>query len=245
MNDSRSSSNIHRQAIDAALDSRWSEALKLNSQIIKEDPENIDALNRQGRCYFEIGKLSQAKKFYANVLNFDPYNPIALKNLKIISAFKKGGMEGKINPTNGHGRISPLLFLQEPGKTKVANLLKVAEPQKLSLVYPGMLVEMVTKNRRIHITDQQGNYLGILPDDLSHQILRLIKGGNKYNVLVKAVKVNGLSILIKEIFRSKKFKNQPSFLESNNHASYTELVSLNSEDDESDDSDDTEENQDS
>lgn len=232
MDDSRTSPNIHRQAIDAALDSRWNEALKLNHQIIKEDPENVDALNRQGRCYFEMGKLTQAKKFYSSVLTFDPYNPIALKNLKIISAFKKGDMEGKINYTSNHTRISPLLFLQEPGKTKVVNLLKVAEPQKLSLVYPGMLVEIVAKNHRIHITDQQGNYLGILPDDLSHQLLRLIKGGNKYNVLIKSVKVNGLAVLIKEVFRSKKFKNQSSFLESSNHSSYTELVSLNNDDEE-------------
>lgn len=241
MDDPRSSSNIHRKAIDAALDSRWHEALKLNQQIIKEDPENIDALNRQGRCYFEMGKLTQARKFYSSVLTFDPYNPIALKNLKIISAFKKGGMEGKTNHTNDHSRISPLLFLQEPGKTKVTNLLKVAEPQKLSLVYPGMLVEMVAKNHRIHITDQQGNYLGILPDDLSHQLLRLTKGGNKYNVLIKSVKVNGLAVLIKEIFRSKKFKNQPSFLESNNHASYTELVSLSSDDETEEEPDEEEE----
>ena len=33
--------------------------------------------------------------------------------------------------------------------------------------------------------------------------------------LMAIIKVNGLSVLIKETFRSKRFKNQPSFLESN------------------------------
>ncbi len=208
---------ITKQAIDAALDARWDEAVKLNQEIIKFDPKNIDALNRQARAYFELGKLNLAQKFYNEVLEYDPYNPIAQKNLKIIKTFKKVGVltdnKNITNGTNHIGRISPSLFLQEPGKTKIVNLLKVAEPQKLSMVYPGMQVEVVPKNRGLCVTDHRIGYLGALPDDISFQILRFIKGGNKYQAFIKSVKVNGLSILVREVFRSKKFKNQPSFLE--------------------------------
>ena len=105
--------------------------------------------------------------------------------------------------------------MQEPGKTKIVNLLKVAEPQKLSQSYCGMPVEMIIKNRKITIVDGYGNYLGVLPDDISHHLVRLLRGGSKYALFIKSIKVNGLSVLIKETFRSKRFKNQPSFLESN------------------------------
>lgn len=216
--DNNPQSNLSQLAIDAALDSRWEEAIKLNKKIIKLDPQNVDALARLARAYMEMGRLNLAKKYYSEVIRIDLYNPIALKNLKIIKSFKPNG-DPCIIHINGF-KLSASLFLQEPGKTKIVNLLKVAEPQKLSRSYCGMPVEMVVKNRKITVVDGLGNYLGVLPDDVNHYLLRLLRGGNKYDLFIKSVKVNGLAVLIKETFRSKRFKNQPSFLE-NSQATLT------------------------
>lgn len=213
--------NLYQKAIDAALDSRWEEALKINKKIIKLDPQNVDALNRQAKACMELGKPNLAKKYYSQVLKIDPYNPIALKNLKIIKSFKP---DGQNFVSDCHSRLSPSLFLQEPGKTKIINLLKVAEPQKLSLIFCGMKVEMVIKNRKITIVDSNGNYLGVLPDDINHHLLRLLKGGSKYELFVKSIRVNSLSVIIKEIFRSKRFKNQPSFLEYSKASTTTNIL---------------------
>lgn len=224
---------LNNQAIDAALNSSWDMALKINKQIIKKDPQNVDALNRQARVYMELGKSSLAKKYYCEALKFDPYNPIALKNLKIIKSFKSNNKGNQTILTHGAPKLSASLFLQEPGKTKIVSLLKVAEPQKLSMIYCGMQLDMVIKNRGITVVDLNGNYLGVLPDDTSHLIIRLLKGGNKFGIFVKSIKVNALSVLIKEIYRSKRFKNQPSFLE--NHGSVinsTLLPALDSSDEE-------------
>ena len=228
MDDSSLPSNLYQQAIDAALDSKWEEALKINKKIIKLDPKNVDALNRQAKAYMELGKPNLAKKYYSEALKFDPYNPIALKNLKIIKSYKPNGQAPTIC---SQGRLSPSLFLQEPGKTKMVNLLKVAEPQKLSSAFCGMKVNMVVKSRRITIVDLNGNYLGVLPDDVSHRMLRLSKGGNKYDLFVKSIRVNSLSIIIKEIYRSKKFKNQPSFLEYSDSPAATSILNYSDETD--------------
>lgn len=221
--DPSNKSSASQLAINAALECRWDDALKLNKQIIKENPENVDALNRLAHALFEKGSFSLSKKYYSLVLKYDPYNPIASKNLKIIQAFKKN-----IKPqTNGHNhatKISPGLFLQEPGKTKVISLLKVAEPQRLSQTYCGMQVNIIIKNRGITITDPENRYLGVLPDDYSHLLIKLIKGGNKYAAFIKSIKVNGLSILIRETFRSAKFRNQPSFLEFSQGTSSLEML---------------------
>lgn len=197
-------------AIEAALDCRWHQAIQLNSKIIKSDPANIDALNRMAHAYFETGNYKLAKKYYSQVLNFDPYNPIAIKNLKMLQAFKKSNGNGGSNTIL---RITASVFLQEPGKTKLVSLLKVAEPQKLSLVSPGCPAIMLAKNRGITVIDGKGGYLGVLPDDISFTLIRLMKGGNKYEAVINSVRVNGLTILIRETFRSSKFRNQPSFLE--------------------------------
>lgn len=202
--------SLSEQAINLSLDSQWEKALKINKKILKSDPQNVDALNREAKAYMELGKINLTKKYYSLVLKIDPYNPIALKNLKIIKSFKPNGQ----NPLqNSQNKFSPSLFLQEPGKTKMVSLLKVAEPQKLSQAFCGMKVAMVVKNRKITIIDGSANYLGVLPDDISHHLQRLIKGGNKYEFFIKSIRVNGLSVLIRETFRSKRFKNQPSFLE--------------------------------
>lgn len=228
MDNASQSSNLHSQAIDAALTQQWEQALKINKKIIKVDPQNIDALNRLAKAYIEIGKSNLAKKFYSQVLKIDPYNPIAQKNLKIMKSFKSNGQSFPIRPEADlipciKTRLSASLFLQEPGKTKVVNLLKVAEPQKLSHTFCGMQVKMIIKNRKITIVDTGENYLGVLPDDINHHLLRLLKGGNRYEAFIKSITVNSLSIIIKETFRSKRFKNQPSFLELSESSAATNL----------------------
>lgn len=227
MDDSSLPSHLTQLAIDAALDSHWEEALKINKKILKLDPQNVDSLNRLARAHMELGKINLAKKYYSEALKFDPYNPISLKNLKIIKSFKPNG---EYHLPNGQSRLSPSLFLQEPGKTKMVNLLKVAEPQKLSQAFCGMKVEMTIKNRKITILDANSNYLGVMPDDVSFHLQRLIKGGNKYDTFIKSIRVNGLSILIKETFRSKKFKNQPSFLENSDATLTTDILPITQQD---------------
>ena len=215
------SSNLAHIAIDAALDSRWNDALKINKKLVKLEPQNVDALARLARAYMELGKFNLAKRYYSEALKFDPYNPIAIKNLKIIKSFKHNGKPFLVD---GQGRISASLFLREPGKTKVVGLLKVAEPQKLSQAFCGMKVNMVIKGRKVIITDISGTYLGVLPDDVCHHMMRLLRGGNKYDLFIKSVNVNGFSVLIKDTFRSKRFRNQVSFLDSTFGRSASDLL---------------------
>ena len=222
--------SLSRQAIEAALSYNWDDAIAFNKQIIKEKPEDVDSLNRLARALFEQGKYPQAKKLYQTVLEIDPYNVIAQKNLKKVSAFKKEA----IIPTNGvhHAALSPAMFLEEAGVTKVINLVKLAEPQKISLLSAGELVNLTVKNRGITVTDENNNYLGVLPDDLSHLLLKLIKGGNKYVALIKSIKPNSLAILIRETFRSKKFRNQPSFIADSKVVSYSsDHITITDDDD--------------
>lgn len=227
-----STAELDRQAIDAALTCNWQTAEKLNRLQARLEPQNTECLNRLGRALLELGKYSQAKKIYQVVLEIDPYNSIAQKNLKRVQAFKKNDYK---NPGNGQiqalvSTISPSFFLEESGITKAANLIKVAEPNRLSRLYPGVAVKLVTKNRGISVTDFEGNYLGVLADDTSHLLLRLIKGGNKFEALIKSVKLNGLTILIREVYRSARFRNQPSFLDSAKGMTYSsDHITLNYE----------------
>lgn len=208
---------LSRLAIDSALNCKWSEAAELNRKILESEPQSTAALNRLAKALSEMGTYSEARKIYNQVLEIDSYNLIAAKNLKRIQPFKSDGVIPE-----GHDlqKLSAASFLQEPGVTKIVNLVKLAEPQRLSTLSTGMSVKIHPKNRSITVTDLNDNYLGVLPDDISHQLIRLTTGGNKYSGTVKAVKQNGLTILIRETFRSKKFRNQPSFLEESHIVSF-------------------------
>lgn len=205
------SPSLHRQAIHAALNCEWNQALGLNKKIVKLDPENVDCLNRLAKAYLELGRYTLAKKTYEEALRLDPYNTIAQKNIKRVVSFKKNGFSNG-NPNQYQVAISPDLFLEEPGTTKLVNLIKVAEPQKLLMLSSGQMVNLVTKNKGLYITDSNNQYLGVLPDDTGFHLRKLMLGGNKYTAVIKSIKSNGLTILIREVFRSKKFKNQASFL---------------------------------
>lgn len=239
--DSKPDPILQRQAINAALSFNWEEAVNLNKQIIKDSPNDVDCLNRLARAMFELGKYPQAKKLYQEVLDIDPYNSIAIKNLKKVSSFKKANGHLNVKSAN-HIMISPSLFLEEPGITTVVSLVKLAEPQKLSLLSPGMEVTLVIKNHKICVIDFDDNYLGVLPDDISHLLIKLINGGNKYQTLIKSVKSNSLAILIREVLRSKRFRNQPSFIAESKATIYSsDHISLASIDSESSESSDLEE----
>lgn len=217
MVDDSSAQRLQKLAIDAAINCKWDEALSINQQILTEQPENIECLNRIAKAYFELGDFNQAKKFYQDVIKLDPYNTIAQKNLKRVTTIKKNG-DGVLNTGS---MIHPSMFIEEPGMTKSVTLVKAAEPQKLLTLSSGQIVLLVPKKNGVVVTDQRNQYLGALPDDIAHHMLRLLEGGNEYQALIKNVKSNSLVVLIRETFRSKKFRNQASFLDESRPFSYS------------------------
>lgn len=211
--------NLDKLAIDAALACNWEEAIRLNNEIIKDEPQNIACLNRLARALMEMGKYNQAKQTYEQVLGIDPYNVIAQKNLKRVQSIKK--LDGQALGNSHSLVVDPNLFLEEPGITQTVNLIKVAEPQRLLTLSAGSVVKLQPKNRGISVMDMNNQYIGALPDDISHLIIKLSDGGNQYQALIKSIKNNGVTLLIREVFRAKKFKNQPSFISNTSAATYS------------------------
>jgi len=202
-------SDINLQAINAALLCNWKDAESLNLQILKSHPKNTDALNRLAYALYQQGKLEDSKKTYKKVLKIDKYNQIAAKNLQKVSLLKKLPIkkDAHLSP-----RIHPSLFLEEPGKTKTASLINTAPFSLLSTLAIGEEVFFFPKRFSIEVRDGEKRYIGALPDDLSFRLLRLLKEGNTYRIMIKSIGMNALAVFIREIERNGKFKNQPSFI---------------------------------
>lgn len=196
-------------AINAAIESNWKKAIDLNKQLLSTNPHNLEAHNRLGRAYLELGNLDQAKKTYQKVLKVDPYNVIAEKNLKRLAKVKSNCKILK-NCQNG-SQFDNQIFVAEPGKTKLVNLIKLTTPTILSSLCCGDEIFLQPKKHSISVCDVQDQYLGAIPDDLSYHLINLLNGGNKYQAFVKKITSNCLQVFIRESFKSKKLAHQPSF----------------------------------
>lgn len=194
-------------AIAAALTQNWQQAIKINTALLKTDEENIDALNRLGFAYLKNGQLLQAKRCFAKVIKLDEYNQIALKNIDKLNS-------GKANQgAKCMGTImSPLMFLEEPGKTKIAVCVNPAPARTLSSLVCGQEVLMKPKKHCVEIRDRSDTYIGALPDDLSFKLIKYMSAGNIYQAAVKGIGKNSVTIFLRELSRGKKFANQPSFI---------------------------------
>ncbi len=195
---------LKSQAIQIALTGDWEKAIQLNNEILKEDPKDIDTLNRLAFAFNILGKAKEAKDTYQKVLDIDPANPIALKNLKKLT--------GGTSPTKASLHIATNMFLEESGKTKIVTLVNTAPKQIVKTLQLGQLLTLSIKRSKIFVLEEQKQYIGMLPDDISRRLIKFLEGGNQYAAYVKSATENDVVIFIREVKRVSKFKNQPSFL---------------------------------
>lgn len=195
------------KAIQAMLLGDWKNATSLNKALLKDNPNDIDALNRLAYAFTILGKIKDAKSTYRKVLKLDILNQIAIRNIKKITDLgpKQIAKSTSIKYVN-------YMFLEETGKTKIISLVNTAQPKIIALLSTGQPVIIAIKRGKIFIQDQNKQYLGVLPDDIGRRLIKLIKGGNVYETCIKSVSLHNVSVFIKEVKRAGRYKDQPSFL---------------------------------
>lgn len=197
------------KAIKAMLLGNWQNATSLNKILLKEAPNDIDALNRLAYAFTVLGKIKDAKSTYRKVLKLDALNQIAMKNIKRLSdvGFKKAAKNKDSN-----FRHLNHAFLEETGKTKIISLVNLAQPKVIAMLSAGQSLMICIKRSKIFIQDQSKQYIGVLPDDIGKRLIKLIGGGNIYDAYVKSVSTHNVTIFIKEAKRASKYRDYPSFL---------------------------------
>lgn len=207
------STPLRTQAITAALANNWQEACAINTQLLDQNSQDIDSLNRLAFAYMKLGKYKKAKDTYRLVVQKDATNPIAVKNLKRLETVskQKDGKGEKSSQVQTHSSYTTDSFIEEAGKTKTVDLKNIADKKTLSLIQPGDPVFIVVKRSKIFIQTIDKKYIGVLPDSMGLRLVTFIKGGNEYIAFVKACGEKNVTIFIKEIKKVTKFKNQSSF----------------------------------
>lgn len=202
-----------KDAINAALENNWDEAIKLNEGLIKKYPNDIDTLNRLARSLSETGEFTSAKKLYKKVLGLDPYNPIAEKNLVKLSSAKKADLKENASAPNLKGD----LFLEDPGKTVTAALVDTAMPSVLAGLQSGDNISLSLNRNNVTVLTANGKRIGKIESTLAKIIAPDLRSGSKFEALIKSVVLNKntkkqkptLTIFIRETHRSSKIQTPP------------------------------------
>lgn len=196
---------LEQQAIKAAISQDWSRAIEINRSIIDSSPDNIAAFNRLGTAQTKSNHPNLAKESFMQVLKLDPHNCIAKNNL--------AQLKNKPSSPTTKQQIQPCItsFIEEPGKSKVIPLVKIAEPQIINSLIIGQKTTLKASKHKICVTDLDKRFIGYLPDNISNHLIKLIHSGYKYDTYIKSNNPKNMSVFIQETYQSKKLRGTPSF----------------------------------
>jgi len=185
-----------KKAIALAMQSRWPEAVSANQSIVREFPEDLEAYNRLGKALAEMGRNREAIEAFRRALKISPNNTIAMKN--ITRLMQLGDEAAKPCPTGGAARK---VFIEESGKAGVTTLVNLASSKILLKLAPGRLVQLSLEGSTLRVNDPSDEYVGQVEPRLASRLVRLIKGGNRYEATVTSAGERELSIIIREVYQ--------------------------------------------
>ncbi len=196
------------EAIAAALDSRWEEAVAVNEALIERHGADEETYNRLGKAKSELGDLQEALEAYQVSLELNPLNLIAQKQVRRIGAL----LEARARPAATSGAIDVDLFSEEPGKSGRTTLSPPRGGAAVGVaVAPGDTVELIASGTQLLAETSRGVALGAVESKLSHRLRPLMQTGNRYSAAVARVEDERIELIVREIFQAPENSRKSSF----------------------------------
>ena len=196
-----------KRAIALAMRGRWREAVAANKEIIASFPNDVDAYNRLGRAYIELGEYSQAKEAYGRAIELDPHNVIAQKNLRRLS-YLEGAVVGLEADSD---KAEPQHFIEETGKTGVVDLYHMAPQEILAKMVAGDRVYLKIDEPGLTVESGRGEYLGQVEPKHGQRLIKLMAGGNQYTAAIVSSTEDRVTVIIREVYQDPSQAGQLSF----------------------------------
>jgi len=197
-----------KHAIALAMKGRWWEAVAANKEIIRSFPNDVDAYNRLGRAYIELGEYSQAKEAYGRAIELDPYNVIAQKNLRRLSYLG----EAVVGSETDADKAEPQHFIEETGKAGVVDLYRLAPREILAKMVAGDRVYLKIDGSGLAVKNCRGEYLGQVEPKHGQRLIKLMGGGNQYTAAIVSSTEDRVTVIIREVYQDPSQAGQLSFL---------------------------------
>jgi hypothetical protein len=197
---------VSKQAITLAMQGRWREAVAANESLIETFSNDVNAYNRLGKAYMELGEYAQAKRAYAKALELDAYNTIAKKNLARLARLGEAPVASEESL-----KAEPQQFIEEAGKAGVVNLVQLAPPEDLAKIVAGDRVNLKVRGSSLIVENSRGEYLGEVEPKHGHRLVKLMEGGNKYSAAIINSNETMVTVIIRETYQDPSLVGQISF----------------------------------
>ena len=194
------------EAIQAALESRWQDALAINRALVERHGGVEETFNRIGKALTELGEHQAALDAYSEALQINSENVIAQKNVRKLRLL----LESREKIAGAKGAIDVDLFAEEPGKSA----LTVLNPPKSGVVIvvaPGEVVELHLQDGGLQAQTIAGVVLGDVDSKIARRLVPLISTGNRYTAVVARAEESQIEIIIREAFQSTENARKSSF----------------------------------
>lgn len=194
------------EAIQAALESRWQDALAINRALVERHGGVEETFNRIGKALTELGEHQAALDAYSQALQINSENVIAQKNVRKLRLL----LESREKIAGAKGAIDVDLFAEEPGKSA----LTVLNPPKSGVVIvvaPGEVVELHLQDGGLQAQTIAGVVLGDVDSKIARRLVPLISTGNRYTAVVARAEESQIEIIIREAFQSTENARKSSF----------------------------------
>ena len=201
---------LQDQAVELAAKSRWQEAVETNRQLLGLG-EDADTLNRLGKAYFELGRLSESRDTYQQALRLNPSNTIAKKSMARIQELLTRFGESTAPVRAARQLVDLRLFITETGKTAMTTLVDVPRSAVVDAIVTGEKVDIRLEGRSVIVLDVDGNTVGRLEPKLAQRLGELMAGGNRYAAAVAQASTGQLRVLIREIYQDPSQRGRISF----------------------------------
>ena len=201
------------EAIAAALESRWADAVAINEALIERHGTDEETCNRIGKAKSELGNLRDALASYQESLDLNPLNPIAQKQTRRIAAL----LEARTHPLASSGAIDVDLFSEEPGKSGRTILSHPRAGAVIGVaVAPGDTVALIASGTQLLAETSRGIALGAVESKLSHRLRPLMETGNRYSAAIASIEDERIELIVREIFQAPENARKSSFPVSRN-----------------------------
>ena len=198
--------DMAKKAIALVMNSRWSDAVAINQAIVGEFPEDLEAYNRLGKALAELGRNNEARAAFQRALDILPSNSIANKNLSRLTH-----LVDDTPRTASRGPTAPRVFIEETGKTGITSVVDLAPSNALVKLAPGHPMVLKFEAETLTVCDSDGSYVGQVEPKLATRLLRLQKGGNRYEARVTRVSEDELTVIIRETYKHQNQATMVSF----------------------------------
>ena len=196
-----------KQAISRAMQGSWKEAVAVNQSILEVFPNDVEALNRLGRAYLELGEYQEADAAYRRTTEIDPYNAIAVKNLQRLSHLREAAAADEVDAD----RLEPQYFIEEVGKAGVVQLVELAPPEVIARMVAGDRVQLRIDGTDLIVENSRGTYLGRVEPEHGQRLARLMAGGNRYSAAIVSLTEGAVRVIVREVFRDPSQAGRLSF----------------------------------